>query len=72
MTKCQQPQLLSTMDIEPEEQIPSTVQFTTYAEPLPSTMEINTDSTSDQTTDSDGSTSFMDVSSANTIYNASG
>ena len=54
-----------TMYIEPEEQIPSAVHFTTYEEPLPSTMKINTDSTSNQTTESDGSTSFMDVSSAN-------
>ena len=53
-----------SMDIEPEQQIPSTVELTTYVEPLPSTIEMKTESTMDLRTESDESTSFMDVSSA--------
>ena len=53
------------MDIDSEQQIPATVEFTTYAGPLPSTMEIHAESSKDRGTDSDDSTSFMDVSSAN-------
>ena len=37
------------MDIEPEQQIPSTVEFTMHAETLPSTMEMNAESTMDHT-----------------------
>ena len=53
-----------TMDVEPEEQIPGTVHFTTEAESLPSTWDVNADSTGDQTTENDSSTSFIDVASA--------
>ena len=53
------------MNIEPEKQIPLTVEFTMHAEPFPSTMKLNTESTMDHRTENDDSTSFMDVSSAN-------
>ena len=55
----------ASMDVEPEQQIPSTVELTTYAETAPSTMEIKAKSTMEHETESDDSTSFMDVSSAN-------
>ena len=54
----------ASFDIDPEQQIPSTVQFTMHAKPLSSPMEINTKLTSDHRTDSDYPTSFLDVSSA--------
>ena len=54
-----------SMGIDPEQQINSTIEFTTHAEPLSATMEINAESTRDHRTDSDDLTSFMDVSSAN-------
>ena len=62
----------TTMDMYLEEQIPSTVEFTTYAEPLPSTMEIITQSASDYNHDyntgSDGATSSNKEWSANAQF----
>ena len=53
------------IDIDPEQQIPSTIEFTTHAEPLSSTMEINTESTRAHRTDCGDLKSFVDAASSN-------